>query len=83
VVLKNAKLLGKLSELPEEECIRFVEKHDCPTYQCYRDYQFLLGTEDYEKEHLYDYFTAYESLLSLLLSHNIDIYKELILLEVL
>ena len=82
-ILTPYKCLGLLSELPEEECIRFVEKHDYTNCQCYRDYQFLFGAEDYEKEHLYDYFTAYESLLSLLLSHNIDIYKELILLEVL
>lgn len=78
----DCKILGKLSELSEEECSRFVIKGGIGTY---KDYCYNLGKID--KIGVFGallemkFKTAKESLISLLQSHGVDTTKNLLLIE--
>ena len=79
---ENVKILGKLSELSEDECSRFVEfgrnnngLGNC-LYEGYFNYIPNIGIK-------YPFITARESLISLLQSNGIDINKEYLIIEVL
>lgn len=67
----NCEILGKLSELPEEECSRFVEKIEKPAQ--YRS-EFPNGKIPYYKSYTdgYYYSKAKESLISLLQANGVD-----------
>jgi len=70
----NCKILGKLSEISEEDCAKFVNTFDKP-----RPNKPQLDYIDYTGKAWFD--TAKESLISLLESHEIDINKSLLLIE--
>ena len=79
--IENLKILGKLSELSEENCSKFVHK--------------MIGNNPSEQEikfrgKYYNYLdytiyclTAKESLISLLQSNRVDTNKNLLLIEIL
>ena len=75
----NYKILGKLSEISEEDCERFVLGGFCSTNGCniYKDYIKETSWSGFE--------IAKESLISLLQSNGIDTSKEseILLIEVL
>lgn len=70
---KNCKILGKLLELSEEECSRFVEFYE--TEKIYKNYiGFLDQAWDCGN-------SAKESFISLLQSQGVDTSKHLLLIE--
>lgn len=84
------KILGKLSELSEEECTKFVEFKNISSpcqceicgydVDCYRDYVNQTD-DDWENNPVADRLhTAKESFISLLQSHGVDISKNNILI---
>lgn len=70
------KILGKLSELEDEELERFVEhsKKSLTNENTWRDYRF----DEWE-----ECFDVKESFISLLQSNGIDTSKELLIIEIL
>ena len=73
---ENSKILGKLSELEDEEFERFVEhsKKSLTNENTWRDYRF----DEWE-----ECFDVKESFISLLQSNGIDTSKELLIIEIL
>lgn len=86
---EDFNILGKLSELSEEKCSRFVKYIFIDAWfpgeinlEGYKDYSFkLIGELFYDK--IYKFKTAKESLISLLQSNDIDTSKNLLIIEVL
>jgi len=54
----------------------YVEYHQYPSFRAYRDYMFLHGTSDYEKEHLYDFMEYRDSFISLLMSNGVEVSRD-------
>jgi hypothetical protein len=77
----NFEIISTTKDITEEQAIKLVENHKYPSVITYRDYMFLHGTDDYEKEHLYDYFTAKESLQSLIQANGLDVNKNYLILK--
>ena len=73
VILNNAKILGKLSELSEEECSRFVANWRIDGL--YQNYKIISQYEEYMFK------TARESLISLLQSNGVDTSKTILIIE--
>lgn len=73
VILNNAKILGKLSELSEEVCSRFTEQQWGDKHKDY----IKVGHQN----NPFMFKTAKESLISLLESHGVDTSKNLLLIE--
>ena len=89
---KNCRILGKLSELSEEECKRFVSRFQSVMWKLpdvYFDFlnfkyeNLMEEIRNYSVNILFPFETAKESLISLLQSNGIDTSKNLLIIEVL
>lgn len=86
---ENLKILGTLFDLSEQKCVKCVDKIELQkgtimTDGTVLDKNYVIGYKNYFKgNHYYPHecFSAKESFISFLQSKNIDISKELLIIE--
>lgn len=75
------KIISTTKDITEKQAENIIEsKIYSKNIITYKDYMFLHSSSDYEKELLFDYMTAKESLQSLIRANGLDVEKNYLIL---